>query len=500
MLLCGLPILATAQKTTTLNYNNIRLILNSKGANFYDQTKGVAGFSYPSSNNAATIYAGNIWMGGKSPNGNLRLAAETFGSSGQDYFAGPVAQTYDAAYKAKYDRFWSVTKEQIEKHKTDYKKPGYTMPEAILNWPGSDGGPDGLGYSSAPFFDNDNDGLYIPTNGDYPGIKGDFATFTFKNDIAGLHTESGSEPMNVQLNIMYYGFNSDSTYLKNTLFVSYTIINMNTQSLTNSRFGIWTDFDLGNPADDYVGSAPEKDAVYCYNGDNDDDENGGSAPGFGSNPPVQSIIFLNQTLSSAVYYSFGNGPTGDPLNPVDYYNYMSAIRRDNEPFTNPFFANGDPCKMTGETEGTNGNMPGDRRILANTSLGTIYPGQVVNIDLAYVLTRPDSANPNCAIDDSKDDMDSVKTYHKSHISDGIGSINHQEINISLYPNPTQNSIHLTIGNNLILESALIRNNLGQVILVENATDINVANLSPGLYNIEVISTSGERALRTFIKQ
>jgi hypothetical protein len=45
----------------------------------------------------------------------------------------------------------------------------YAIPNSIAIWPGVF--PLGSTTKLAPFFDNDNDGIYNPINGDYPLIK-----------------------------------------------------------------------------------------------------------------------------------------------------------------------------------------------------------------------------------------------------------------------------------------------------------------------------------------
>src|SRR5205823_238167 len=61
----------------------------------------------------------------------------------------------------------------------------------------------------------------------------------------------------------------------------------------NVYIGIYTDVDLGNYLDDYVGCRVDGDYGFGYNADNDDE----GAMGYGVNPPMISVAVLKGPLA-----------------------------------------------------------------------------------------------------------------------------------------------------------------------------------------------------------
>lgn len=496
LVLCSLSLAGISQQTTTITYNNIKFDLNTEGPNFVSNSTFTPKFVVPASGTASSIFAGNLWMSATKPNGQLSAAAETYGIA-KDFKAGPVAPPYDAAYKQKYDRFWKISKIEINNHISNFDKSGYVMPEVIQNWPAITN----IAEQSltAPFKDTDGDGFYDPANGDYPLIKGDFATFYYRNDIAALHGSSGGDPGPFQVNVMMYGFTATSGYLSNSLFMNYVVQNTGVQVYTDYSFGIWTDFDLGNPLDDYVGTSSARNTVYCYNGDNNDEVTGSPSPGYGTPPPVQSLTFLDQDLAFSTYYTNGGGINGDPYSALDYYNYLHGKNLGGQTFSNPYFCDGDPFNNTGVTESNLGNAPGDRRITAVASFPELIPGQSISIDAVYIWSRATGSGPDASFPDAMDDVDSAQTLYDT--DQGYTSIAEQrEINLGIYPNPASTQLTISFSNNRVLKEAIIRNALGQELLRSNNRQIPISALPAGMYFIDILTSDGNREIKSFIKQ
>ena len=59
---------------------------------------------------------------------------------------------------------------------------------------------------------------------------------------------------------------------------------------------------------------------------------------------------------------------------------------------------------------------------------------------------------------------------------------------NIYPNPV--SDYIKIADNYLVCKITIKNNLGQEVGSENTNEINVSNLEPGIYSIEVITRNG----------
>lgn len=101
------------------------------------------------------------------------------------------------------------------------------------------------------------------------------------------------------------------------------------------------------------------------------------------------------------------------------------------------------------------------------SLENIYIAFVNNTNNGFKLYL-DSVNI------SKEDPANIKT------------INEELFYIS--PNPV--SDYIKIASNYIVSKIIIKNNLGQEVSSENTNEINVSNLKPGIYLIEVITRNG----------
>ena len=151
------------------------------------------------------------------------------------------------------------------------------------------------------------------------------------------------------------------------------MINRGTQTLHGTQLGMFADFDLGNPNDDYIGSDVARGMMYVLNGDNDDET--GSTVGYGVQPPAFGIVMLqgpyqdydgidnpntpvvqNAIDSIGISYSAlgigygdgvidnerrglsgtrtflnGGGATGAPVTAIDYYNQLRGSWNDNSP-------------------------------------------------------------------------------------------------------------------------------------------------------------------------
>lgn len=398
-----------------------------------------------------TIFSSSLWIGGLDQNDSLHLAAEKYKQTGIDFQAGPVSSNYGSLHYLKYARTWKISKEEIDFHQRNYWKTGYQPIEAIASWPGNGDVTNGESNRLAPFFDQNNDDVYMPQDGDYPLIRGDQTIFIMYNDDLN-HTETGGNRLKVEIHAMIYGYNMPfDTALSNTVLVHYDLINRSEKTYLNTYLGYFTDFDIGNAVDDYIGCDVMRGTYYGYNGDASDEI-------YGDNPPAQSVTILagpfidsdgidnpsggcdesvnglnfgngiaddeRLGLSSFTYFNnSGSGGYGtDPSATIDYYNYMTSLWRDQSPFlyggnghissgaTGPackfvFPGDSDPfnwgtsCQFPNNgynqngkfwTEQETGNVPADRRGLGVIGPFTFKPGDIQEVEIAFCAAR---ANP-----------------------------------------------------------------------------------------------------------
>lgn len=196
-----------------LDINNISARFNSGGSNFWDMI-GAAGFEVPKGSGVHSIFSQSIWIGGKDNSNSLHIAAQKLGLDGGDFYPGPLTDmaafppgSYGYYYEIqKWNRLWKINKSEIDYHISHWNQSGYTIPQIFFDWPAHGNTNYGQAANLAPFFDNDNNGIYSPANGDYPLIKGDQAIYFILNDNK-THVESSGAPLTVEIHGMAYAFN-----------------------------------------------------------------------------------------------------------------------------------------------------------------------------------------------------------------------------------------------------------------------------------------------------
>ncbi len=360
-------IFAQSAAYDTISINNISARINDNGNLFWNLTNA-SEFKVPKGGKAGTIFNSTLWVGGLDASDSLHLAAEEYRESGDDYWPGPISNVYDSAYDLKWNNVWKVTKAEVDYHIANWWHSGYVASAAILNWPGN--GDTALGQAKiiAPFYDRNHDGVYNPSDGDYPIIKGDEAILFVINDARSIHTESKGSKLGLDIVAMAYAFDcpSDSA-LWNTLFLNYKIYNHSASTYYNTYIGNFTDLDIGFANDDYIGCDVQRSSYYGYNGVNVDGS--GQVGSYGVCPPAQSVTFLagpymdpdgidnpsgqcdesvngfgfgdgiidneRYGLTKFVYYSNPDmgGPEActDPVIAIDYYHYLNDIWKDGTP-------------------------------------------------------------------------------------------------------------------------------------------------------------------------
>jgi len=406
-----IPFIGIAQQSPpaaqgVLNINNVATTVGP-AAMCWDLSN--AKYEVPKGSGIHSIFAHDLWIGGVDNGGQLRLAAQTYRQNGNDYWSGPVSDSiyHNDVDMAGWDRVWKINKTEIDDHIANYSNGSYIMPDAIENWPAHGDLSKGQAPNLAPFIDVDNDGQYIPLNGDYPDIKGDQAVYIIKNDVGDVHTESqGGAQIGLEIHIMFYAYRCDDyPELNHTVFVKITLFNRGSHNLNDTYIGTWTDMDLGFYLDDYVGCNIPLNLSYTYNGDNDDEV---SSNGYGINPPAQGLVYLNGTMDKFMYYDNNFAITGNPQTPEGYYKYLKGIWQDDSVMT--YGGNGhggslsdtcsfmfpddtDPNFTTPWTEVTAGNVPNDRRSIMSNGPFSLDTNTSYTLEYAFVFAW-DSTNTN----------------------------------------------------------------------------------------------------------
>ncbi|MEZ5197123.1 MAG: T9SS type A sorting domain-containing protein [Bacteroidales bacterium] len=252
---------------------------------------------------------------------------------------------------------------EINHHINHYQEPGYEPIDVIQNWPGNGDVSAGQLSNMAPFYDQNENGIYEPMEGDYPLIRGTKAIFFIFNDDRDIHTETEGKKLGIEVHGMAYSFHEPAdSALWNSVFVHYDIYNRSGNTYSDTYIGNFTDFDIGNPNNDYVLCDVQRGAFIGYNGtDYDPDED--ETLGYHENLPALAVVLVGGAYmdndqqdnplggcdESINGLNFGNGITdderygltrlissqnnnsaiGDPNIAPEYYNYLKGIWKDN---------------------------------------------------------------------------------------------------------------------------------------------------------------------------
>lgn len=469
-----------AQKSNDfLDLNNIRALIDVDVL-FPSLNGDKNGFEVPKGSSKNTIFAANPWMAGKH-NNTVYSSAKTYGTVSMtpiDYIwrtGGPISNSYEGFdFHLKWDRVWKVSNPQLQYHIANWFQPNYQPPQVFLDWPAHGDTTNGQAFYLAPFVDKNNDGIYNPYDGDYPQFKGQQAIYFINND---YKRQNSINIMEIETHGMAYVYDcpSDSA-LNHTVFLDLTFYNRSNKTYDSTYVGLFTDFDLGNPEDDYVGCDVDRSVFYAYNGDAFD-EDGGAAIGYGAHPPYQGVTFLkgakqdddgiDNAFGIAPYetvngYGFGDGITdnehwgmehfftflnyggfnGVPTNDYETHLYLKGKWRDNTNFVyggNGHVSGGGtiPTKYlypnSSDTYyyGTNGvvvpswsgggNVGSDVRGVGSTGPFTFAPQQSVAITLAMVFGRDYTTQGNLAgLPIMQERVDSVRSYFLNNFQSVCG--------------------------------------------------------------------------------
>ncbi|MDF1695446.1 MAG: T9SS type A sorting domain-containing protein [Saprospiraceae bacterium] len=471
-----------------------------------------------------------LWFGAKSPNGNLKIAAQQYRiGNNTDFFPGPLEfGTNNVSLEdcKNWDKFWKVNKSDVEAHITDFNDNNTIENKisSIYSWPGknnpfftaNNGFDLPSNHSLAPFFDKDQDGDYNPDKGDYPLIKGDQSIWWVFNDNSGPHRVTLSNPLSIEIQAMAYAEASDNKNIDNTTYYHFKITNQGSEPLLNTFMGLWTDLELGCLSEGYFGYSEDYQMMYAYN----EDENEGNSICYGgievpnlTNPimGIRQIENSDNPVSSFVVLERGSGPTSDPDIDFEYYNILQGKWKNGIPMTIggngydpsssdivPFAFNGDPSEENAWSMCTSDLAFEDRSCVMSTDIGTLQPGQSITNSYAVVIVEnQDYPCPRLtelieAADDASNNLTS------STVEDNI------TLSFQISSNPASNI--LRINSEIPIHMIQLLNISGQVIL-EKTVDIqstqyslDIDNFQNGLYLVSVQDGLGRASVKKVIIQ
>ncbi|MCK4360621.1 MAG: T9SS type A sorting domain-containing protein, partial [Bacteroidales bacterium] len=229
-------------------------------------------------------------------------------------------------------------------------------------------------------------------------------------------------------------------------------------------------------------------------------------------------------MTNFLYHTNSGGIQGDPHIAPDYYNYMKGYWKDN---TNCLYggnghinswASGPECNFLfpGDSDtcnwGTNGilpyggfnqnglywteevvwNDPSDRRGVGSSGPFTFKPGDVQQIDLAFVWARDYNGTPWSSVELLKEYCTYIKDKFENDYN-FFSSMNNNFItdnNIQLFPNPVSNFFTVKLSHKITNGTYAVFNVLGENVISGKITGkssfrINTIKLQKGLFIIRI---------------
>ncbi len=429
-----------------LHANKIRAQLLNRGDLHWNPVKQLPGYEVNPGSHKVSTYCSALWLGGYDQNGQLYTAAQTYRQSGaNDFWPGPLNANgiADSTSNSNFDSIWMVRRSDVDEFRYQYalgnvNNGTFPVSNFILTWPSKINDPL-ITQTLAPFVDFNNDGLYNPYDGDYPDVKGDQMAWWVFNDQYSVKTETNSLPMGLEINASAYAMNCNNAnpILDYTTFYHYEIHNRSTNDYDSCFIGMWSETDLGNASDDYIGCHVPTNSFFVYNGDSDD------VGGFGECPPIQNIVILEgptaystdgfdnnhdgivdepnekNGMSSFLRYTGGNNvPHSFPSVMQDYYYYQTSRWQNGQAVTYGgngysqtypgatnipchfmYPGNSDPNFSTPWTMATANMPPQDVYGVGSSGPFHLPAGSHVSFDVAYLTGPHDSIQNRIALEE-----------------------------------------------------------------------------------------------------
>lgn len=426
---------AAAVTQVEMDVNNVRTTLNSNGDlwwNLSDAKYEIPKLDPPSPSTAVhSIFAGALWIGGIDATGQLKVAAQTYRQTGNDFWSGPLVGASKEATSetcAAFDKIYKINGSTITLFRNNIAANGGTLapadiPEEILNWPARNNANNvevqthATNMNLAPFVNVDLDpSSYDPTQGDYPALVSvtddtiidvipDQMLWWVSNDRGNVHSESGSDALGLQIRTLAFSFATNDD-VNNMTFYKYEIDYYGSATLNQTYFGVWVDPDLGCYDNDFVGCDTTRELGIVYNGTPTDIDC--ASKGYGNEVPMLGVDFFKGPKDTAgnilgasgfVYYNNDFSVIGNPENMSHFYGYLSGYWKDGQHFTcggngrggttNCDFMFPDPPNMAGGwSECSIGNTPSDRRFLHVSGPFALVNGAANEIITGVVWVRP----------------------------------------------------------------------------------------------------------------
>ncbi|MEM6325587.1 MAG: T9SS type A sorting domain-containing protein [Bacteroidota bacterium] len=395
------------QADVYLENAGVRARLFNDGSLFWNGSSDPR-YEVPKGSGVDALRTANIWVGG-TVDGELRFAGTDYGP--YEYWPGPLNAEgqADPDLCATYDRIWRVTLEDIARYNTTGEATA-----DLAEWPAEAG--------ASVVDGNGNPDDYDLAAGDRPAILGDETAWWVMNDRGGTHDWSRTPPIGLEARVTVstvsdayahrrLGLDTDlARVLHTATLYRYELTYRGDATWENAYFGFWMTPALGSGRDDYVGSYPEGEIGFTYNGD-PIDESSTLGHGYGPSPPALGVRMISgpgpRPMTGYLSYNSDGTVQGNPNAGEDAYGYLQGLWRDGTPMTfggvgystgivtDYMFPNLPPgfwSEADIDGLGTS-NVPADRQgTLVSHGPFQMEPGETVEITLALVFSRSEAGH------------------------------------------------------------------------------------------------------------
>lgn len=429
----------------------------------------------------------SFWVTGIMANGDTAVIANDMFSSSTHWCEGPASLTGDERLqRSEWPRIISLSRLQIEDHRKNYAKSGYSVPPAIAQWPG-DFRKTGFPVVLAPFADADLNGVYQPEGGDYPFLPAQDHVWAMGADSlrkAGLKTISVPLDMAV---LWFHGFGKD-TINRNTAGLRLTLCNRSATDANHMRVSMVGDMQVGSAGNEFIETDVRHRALLAYNGDDRDTF-------FGAAGPSVALGWFNVRAGASIYFEPGTDAVkGSPQHATHFYNLARGCWKTGTPLgwggsgldpTIPsrFVYSGfsDPAFTRLWTETDAGNTPGRRTALISTDTFSLKAGACKVMD-GFITVMPaahDSVSRNAILERVHSD------YNRTDFTLGK-SLHIVQQPFQLFPNPAtcEQDVRLLLPEGAWVE---IFDQAGRSVIKFRNDGQPVRFIKPGLYLVKVPS-------------
>ena len=115
---------APATALRDLEWNNVQALIENGGTLWYDRAINMGAHYVPKELGVSVCYGGALWLGGISPDQQLKLAAVKYRWNGNDFWPGPLTNTGEAEVDAEtcqeFDHFTISYRTDAMRHRQYY--------------------------------------------------------------------------------------------------------------------------------------------------------------------------------------------------------------------------------------------------------------------------------------------------------------------------------------------------------------------------------------------